>query len=117
MNLIILTALTTFLINEVSSFSKSSILISKINNIIKIQSNKHSSIDFENNLFSKISHSTSFFAKLILTSTIPFLMATQIVNAKLEGVNRPDLLPKIQTPLIDTVNFLSYVYLILNYHF
>ena len=53
------------------------------------------------------------FKRMISTSVIAASMIfsppimNQIVHAKPEGVNRPDLLPPTQTPLIDTANFLA----------
>lgn len=47
-------------------------------------------------------------SKFVKGSILAFFAAAQIANARPEGVNRPDLLPKeLNVPLIDVANFLS----------
>jgi len=43
----------------------------------------------------------------VATTCIGFLSLIQVASARPEGVNRPDLLPKEQTSVIDVANFLS----------
>lgn len=43
----------------------------------------------------------------MLGFTVKVLMALSGASARLEGVNRPDLLPKEDTPLIDVAGFLT----------
>lgn len=66
----------------------------------------HGSSNSKNNAMdNKISKTFNLFFK---SSLLAFFAATQIVTARPEGVNRPDLLPKeVNVPLIDVANFLS----------
>lgn len=54
---------------------------------------------FHNSLHRQISSS--------IISSLLIVTSPDIGMARPEGVNRPDLLPKSQTSLIDTANFLS----------
>lgn len=79
-------------INQVSSFTNARVSLSK-----------SSYLSMNGNSF----HSLKKTGIKILTFSSLLLLSSQISLAKPDGVNRPDLLPKEQTSIIDVANFLS----------
>ena len=98
--MIILISCNAFCINKLTYKSPN-----KVSSAFQLQMRHNNNNDIKslnNNInFGKI------FSTMFLATSLTLGSSINMVNARPEGVNRPDLLPKTQTTVIDVANFLA----------